>query len=117
MIDPERLFQLEAGQKRRKLALTFGELERDIAGIAEKGTEYNFSKMSRRDYTKAASDLSELIRKNLATYNLPARMKDLNLTLENLSLAAEDAGKTEFINSLPRSMSSDDLFALIKTAY
>lgn len=53
MIDPERLFQLEPGQKRRKLALTFGELERDIAGIAEKGTEYNFSKMSRRDYTKA----------------------------------------------------------------
>ncbi len=53
MIDPERLFQLEPGQKRRKLALTFGELERDIAGIAEKGTEYNFSKMSRRDYTRA----------------------------------------------------------------
>ena len=44
-------------------------------------------------------------------------LKDLNLTLEQLSLAAEDAGKTEFINSLPRSMSSDDLFALIKTAY
>ncbi len=53
MIDPERLFQLEPGQKRRKLALTFGELERDIAGIAEKGTEYNFKRMSRRDYTKA----------------------------------------------------------------
>ena len=53
MIDPERLFQLEPGQKRRKLALTFGELERDIAGIAEKGTEYNFAKMRRRDYTKA----------------------------------------------------------------
>ncbi len=53
MIDPERLFQLEPGQKRRKLALTFGELERDIAGIAEKGTEYNFKRMSRRDYTRA----------------------------------------------------------------
>ena len=53
MIDPEKLFQLGAGQKRRKLALTFGELERDIAGIAEKGTAYNFAKMSRQDYTKA----------------------------------------------------------------
>ncbi|MBQ5499581.1 MAG: TrmH family RNA methyltransferase, partial [Treponema sp.] len=53
MIDPEKLFQLGAGQKRRKLALCFGELERDIAGIAEKGTEYNFAKMSRADYTKA----------------------------------------------------------------
>ena len=42
MIDPDKLFQLEGGQKRRKLALTFGALERDIAGIAEKGTEYKF---------------------------------------------------------------------------
>ena len=66
---------------------------------------------------KAAGDLAEFVRKELAASNLPARMKDLNLTLEQLSLAAEDAGKTEFINSLPRSMSSDDLFALIKTAY
>lgn len=52
MIAPEKLFQLAAGQKRRKLALTFGELERDIAGIAEPGTAYNFSKLSRADYTK-----------------------------------------------------------------
>ena len=69
------------------------------------------------DDTKAASDLAEFVRKELAASNLPARLKDLNLSLEQLSLAAEDAGKTEFINSLPRSMSSDDLFALIKTAY
>lgn len=53
MISPDRLSELSAGQKRRKLALTFGELERDIAGIAEKGTGYNFPSMSRREYTKA----------------------------------------------------------------
>lgn len=53
MIAPDRLSELSAGQKRRKLALTFGELERDIAGIAEKGTGYNFQSMSRREYTKA----------------------------------------------------------------
>lgn len=52
MIDPNKLFQLEGGQKRRKLALTFGALERDIAGIAEKGSEYNFSSMPRADYTR-----------------------------------------------------------------
>lgn len=52
MIAPEKLFQLAAGQKRRKLALTFGELERDIAGIAEPGTAYNFTKLSRPEYTK-----------------------------------------------------------------
>ncbi|OJF76600.1 MAG: RNA methyltransferase [Treponema sp. CETP13] len=53
MIEPGKLFQLKGGQRRRKLALTFGALERDIAGIAEKGNEYNFSSIARPDYTKA----------------------------------------------------------------
>ncbi len=52
MIEPEKLFQLSGGHKRRKLALTFGALERDIAGIAEKGHEYSFKNLSRREYTK-----------------------------------------------------------------
>ena len=52
MIEPEKLFQLSGGHKRRKLALTFGALERDIAGIAEKGHEYSFKNFSRREYTK-----------------------------------------------------------------
>lgn len=52
MIESEKLFQLSGGHKRRKLALTFGALERDIAGIAEKGHEYSFKNLSRREYTK-----------------------------------------------------------------
>ncbi len=52
MIEPSKLFQLNAGQKRRKLALCFGSLERDIAGIAEKGNEYSFKSMTREEYTK-----------------------------------------------------------------
>ena len=52
MIEPGKLFQLEGGQKRRKLALTFGALERDILGIAEKGTEYTFTNISREEYIK-----------------------------------------------------------------
>ena len=52
MIEPGKLFQLEGGQKRRKLALTFGALERDILGIAEKGTEYTFTQMPRAEYIK-----------------------------------------------------------------
>ena len=50
MIEPGKLFQLEGGQKRRKLALTFGALERDILGIAEKGTEYSFTSLPRAEY-------------------------------------------------------------------
>jgi len=51
VIEPGKLFQLEGGQKRRKLALTFGALERDILGIAEKGTEYNFA-LPRAEYIR-----------------------------------------------------------------
>lgn len=52
MIEPGKLNQLEGGQKRRKLALTFGALERDILGISEKGNEYSFKSLSRSEYTK-----------------------------------------------------------------
>lgn len=79
MIEPQKLFQLSGGQKRRKLALSFGALERDIAGIAEKGNEYNFNSMTREQYVKelvkvllldpklpkeAAAELNSLINEN-----------------------------------------------------
>ena len=57
MIEPAKLFQLSGGQKRRKLALTFGALERDIAGIAEKGTEYSFKNMPRAEYTRKITEI------------------------------------------------------------
>lgn len=57
MIEPGKLFQLSGGQKRRKLALTFGALERDIVGIPEKGMEYNFKNMSRQEYTKKITEI------------------------------------------------------------
>ena len=57
MIAPDKLKELSPGQKRRKLALTFGELERDIAGIAEPGLSYNFPSLSRADYTKKVAQL------------------------------------------------------------
>lgn len=52
MIEPGKLNTLEPGQKRRKLALTFGALERDIDGIPEKGNEYSFKNLPRFEYTK-----------------------------------------------------------------
>ena len=66
---------------------------------------------------KRASLLAENIRQRLAGANLPARLKDLGLSIEQLALAAEDAGQLEFVNTLPRSMNADDLFELIKAAY
>ena len=57
MIEPAKLFQLEGGQNRRKLALTFGALERDILGIAEKGTEYTFTSLPRAEYIKQVTQV------------------------------------------------------------
>jgi len=57
VIEPGKLFQLEGGQQRRKLALTFGALERDIQGIAEKGTEYSFKNLPRSEYIKQVTEV------------------------------------------------------------
>lgn len=58
MIDPGKLSQLSGGQKRRKIALTLGALERDIDGIPEKGNEYNYKTISRKDYIKRIIEIT-----------------------------------------------------------
>lgn len=65
----------------------------------------------------AVTALTEYVRQKIAKVNIPARLKELSLTIEQLSLAAEDAGELDLMNSLPRSMTTDDLFDLIKRAY
>ncbi len=74
MIEPGKLFQLEGGQKRRKLALTFGALERDILGIAEKGTEYNFS-LPRAEYIRQVAAV--LLRDPKLSEEAGARLRTL----------------------------------------
>ncbi len=66
---------------------------------------------------EAAHAFAENIRQRIAKANLPARLKDLSISLEQLALASEDAGQLDTVHSLPRSMNSDDLFGLIKTAF
>lgn len=65
----------------------------------------------------AAKAFAEYVRQHSASSNLPSRLKDVNLTMEQLALSAEDAGDLDLINCLQRSMTSDDLFELIKLAY
>ena len=74
MIEPGKLFQLEGGQKRRKLALTFGALERDILGIAEKGTEYNFG-LPRAEYIRQVAAV--LLRDPKLSEDAGARLRTL----------------------------------------
>lgn len=66
---------------------------------------------------EASAAFSENIRQRIAQSNLPARLKDLSVSIEQLALASEDAGELELMNFLPKSMTSDDLFDLVKTAF
>ncbi|MBO4405032.1 MAG: iron-containing alcohol dehydrogenase [Treponema sp.] len=96
--------------------------------VIEDGVKYRSDKLakisrllgvatSEEEDIKAATMFADYIRQHIARMNIPARLKELSISIDKLSLAAEDAGDLEMINSLPRSMTSDDLFELIKQAY
>ena len=61
--------------------------------------------------------LSESVRNKMAEFDLPARLADLSLTMEQLAVCVGDLGKTDAIQSFHRSMSEDDLFDIIKRAF
>ena len=72
------------------------------------------------DYATTTHDtdvLTEYVRQKIAKAALPTRLKDLNLTVEQLSLPVEDIKAVNLINNLPRSMTTDDLFDFVKLAY
>ncbi len=66
---------------------------------------------------EAAQAFADDIRQRLAKANLPTRLKDLSLSIDQLALVAEDAGQLDIMNSLPRSMTTDELFDILKMAY
>ena len=59
----------------------------------------------------------EYLRQKTAKNDLPARLKDVQLSIEELSLAVEDVNQIDIVNKLPRSMTTDDIFDFIKRAY
>lgn len=66
---------------------------------------------------EAVTAFADNIRQRLAKANLPVRPKDLSVSVDQLALAAEDAGQLDIVNSLPRSMTTDDLFDILKQAF
>lgn len=66
---------------------------------------------------EAAAALVNYVRQKIAKANLPTRLKDLRLTVEQLSLPVEDVSHLHFINTLPRSVTTDDLFDFVKSAF
>ncbi len=100
MIEPGKLEQLEAGQKRRKIALTFGALERDIDGIPEKGNEYNYKSISRAEYIKK---LISII------------LKDPQMPEESKKALADVLGETPFNEKRACNLARNIMLALIGT--
>lgn len=70
-----------------------------------------------KDFESLSYVLGDFIRNKIAMVKLPTRLKDLSLSIEQLALCVEDAANLDYMSGLPRSMSSDDLFELIKQAY
>lgn len=65
----------------------------------------------------AAKAFADNIRQRIAKENLPCRLKDLGLSMDDLALVVEDICQMDIINRLPRSTSSDELFEFVKAAY
>lgn len=69
------------------------------------------------DDMEITTAFTENIRQRIAKANLPTRLKDLKLSIEQLSLSVEDVRYIDIINTLPRSMSTDNIFDFVKQAY
>ena len=65
----------------------------------------------------AVSLLCETVRNKMAQTDLPSRLADLSLTMEQLATCIGDLGKTDTIQGFYRSISEDDLFDLVKRAF
>lgn len=78
-----------------------------MLGVASEG-------LSASEIARAAT---EDLRRRLALAGLPTRLKDLGLSIDQLVPVAEDAAALDIMNYIPRSLSGDELFDLIKQAY
>jgi alcohol dehydrogenase len=59
----------------------------------------------------------ETIRRRMGTLNVPARLKEFNLSLDKLVSVAEAARNLEFVAFSPWTVSSEDAFDILKQAF
>lgn len=66
---------------------------------------------------EAATLLAENIRSRIARAGLPARLKELSISIEQLAVAVNDAVQLDFIQYYAKPVTADSLFNLVKQAY
>lgn len=68
-------------------------------------------------HAESAAKAIEWLRVRLGLLKIPSRLKDFDLGLDGLVETAQAARELDFMNWLPRSVSVDDVFDFVKTAY
>ena len=66
---------------------------------------------------EGAARAVEAVRRILGSLGLPARLRDFDLNLDDMVEAASTARALDMMNYLPRSVSAEDLYELLKSAY
>jgi alcohol dehydrogenase len=66
---------------------------------------------------EGAARAVEAARRILGSLGLPTRLRDFDLNLDDMVEAASTARAFDMMNYLPRSISSEDLYELLKSAY
>ena len=66
---------------------------------------------------EGAARAVEAVRRVLGTLGLPARLRDFDLNLDDMVDVAATARSFDMMNYLPRAMSTEDLYELLKAAF
>jgi alcohol dehydrogenase len=67
--------------------------------------------------SEAANMAIELVRRRMGQLEVPARLKDFNLSLDRLVPVAESARGLEFVAFSPWTVASEDAYDLLKQAF
>ncbi len=96
------VMEFYAGVAAEKLAVVAGFLGEEVATSAP---------------VEGAARAVEAVRRILGSLGLPTRLRDFDLNLDDMVEAASTARSFDMMNYLPRSISSEDLYELLKSAY
>jgi alcohol dehydrogenase len=78
---------------------------------------YLGEEVSEQAPVEAAAQAVEAVRRMIGQLGLPTRLRDFDLELDDMVEIASTARNFDMMNYLPRSISTEDLYELIKSAY
>lgn len=88
----------------------------NLQKVAEVASLFELGNESEDLETLATKGIEEISKKLLAL-ELPAKLASLDLTMDDLSIMAEAVLMIDFVNYIPRSLTSLDLLEILKNAY